>query len=675
MRPGSNPSDLQLLFTGQDSLKVDLWGNLKVYYNGQYYILPQAVAYQVGTGNSIIPVNWAATYSLVSGGGVVKFNFSTYNPALPLVFQVGALPSTAPPNTENLCWSTYLGGTNGDQVNASAIDAAGNFFVTGYSLSDFYTIPNNPGTAFINCGQVIILAFFDPNYHLQWLTYYGASGTDQQANAVVTRGSGANERVYIAGYTTGANLYPKVEAGAYNLQTVSTGYYRRAILAKFDLQGNILWGTYFGNGESEIRGIDVDGTGRLHIVGQHNAVNVPLYPLAGATNLAFTGLTDLLVARFNTSDNINWSSVYGAGYGYSIRCTSDGGFIVSGRQGAGIPMPDQGGGAYHVGNAGGGDCTLLKFNSSAWFTHATFYGGNHDWDFPAMNSLALTPSGGVYLVGNTYSTSGFPLVGAPGTVDGLNTGKDGFIAYFTPALHLEWSTYVNATLDAVATDANGNVFVSGTTLYNEAATLPLMNAPGYYNQGGLEGSHDGVLLGFHGNHQQFYGSYFGGPEGSYPDEVTTMKWRNNRLYFGGFTTKQQDVTSFFPLYNPGLPAYFDGTYQYVPGQLGLNQNYQDAFVSVICIGSGVGIDEVDDAHPNQFTIGPDEGGQRALFGLPDGHYAVALFDATGRIVATEAVTSTSGHARMDARTAASGLYLVRVTSGEYLGTARFINAQ
>ena len=223
MRPGANPSDLQLLFTGQDSLKVDLWGNLKVYYNGQYYILPQAVAYQVGTGNSIIPVNWTATYSLVSGGGVVKFNFSTYNPALPLVFQVGALPSTTPPNTENLCWSTYLGGTNGDQVNASTVDEAGNFFVTGYSLSDFLTIPDNQGMALINGGQVIILAFFDPDYHLQWLTYYGASGTDQQANAVVTRGSGTNERVYIAGYTTGANLYPKVEAGAYNLKPYLPG--------------------------------------------------------------------------------------------------------------------------------------------------------------------------------------------------------------------------------------------------------------------------------------------------------------------------------------------------------------------------------------------------------------------------------------------------------------------
>ena len=89
----------------------------------------------------------------------------------------------------------------------------------------------------------------------------------------------------------------------------------------------------------------------------------------------------------------------------------------------------------------------------------------------------------------------------------------------------------------------------------------------------------------------------------------------------------------------------------------------------------VGMEEPATTLSGGITIGPDEGGQRALFGLPDGRYTVALFDATGRIVATATVTSTGGHARMDARTAASGLYLVRVTSGEYLGTARFINAQ
>lgn len=137
MRPGANPAELQLQFSGQDSLKVDLWGNLKVYYNGQYYILPQAVAYQVGTGNSIIPINWSASYSLVPGGGVVKFNFSTYNPSLPLVFQVGALPAGGTDPLDNLCWSTYLGGTNSDQVTASALDAAGNYFVTGSTSSDF----------------------------------------------------------------------------------------------------------------------------------------------------------------------------------------------------------------------------------------------------------------------------------------------------------------------------------------------------------------------------------------------------------------------------------------------------------------------------------------------------------------------------------------------------------
>lgn len=89
----------------------------------------------------------------------------------------------------------------------------------------------------------------------------------------------------------------------------------------------------------------------------------------------------------------------------------------------------------------------------------------------------------------------------------------------------------------------------------------------------------------------------------------------------------------------------------------------------------VGMEEPATTLNGGFTIGSDDVGRRALFGLPDGHYAVDLLDATGRIVTTETVTSSGGHARMDARTTASGLYLVRVTSRDYLGVARFINAQ
>lgn len=685
MRPGANPSDLQLMFTGQDSLKVDLWGNLKVYHNGQYYIMPQAVAYQVGAGNSIIPVNWTASYSLVSGGGVVKFNFSTYNPALPLVFQVGALPTQAADDLDNLCWSTYLGGTNMDHVIASALDAAGNYFVTGATLSDFYTIPDNPGTTTINGGQVVLLARFHNNYHLDWLTYYGGSSSGQFAEALVIR-EGPPERIYIGGSTYGANLFGVVETGAYNLQTVSPGNYSRAFIAKFDLSGELHWSTYFGNGESGINGMDVDGNSRLHIMGYSTNQGIPITPLAGATSWPFTGnTTNTILARFTPADALNWCTPYNSataaqtdGGPGDIKCYADG-FYVSSIAAPNSPVVDQGGVAYFDNTYNGGkDCLLMKFNTAAHCNHITYFGGNGD-DIPGINSLAVNKDGDLYFVGHTTSTSGFPLRYDGGTIDSVNTGtNNGFIAFIHHQnLELTWSTLVNAPLYAACLDDQGHVFAVGTTIENAPGTFPLINYAPYYNQPTWNGEGDGVVIGYElgqaGEHLQYYGTYYGGDEGGAAhDQITTAAWSNQRLYLSGITAKGQDVSTFFPLVNPGLPAYFDGTYQFVPWSTGLNQNITDAFVAAICTGV-VGIPELTSGNGATLLIGTLDGGERSLFGLPDGKVQLQIFDATGRRISTQIIISVAGRARMRSLDAADGVYIVQALADGYLGTARFVS--
>lgn len=682
MRPGANPADLQLQFTGQDSLKVDLWGNLKVYYNGQYYILPQAVAYQVGTGNTIIPINWSASYSLVSGGGVVKFNFSSYNAAQPLVFQVGALPAGGTDPLDNLCWSTYLGGTNFDQATTSALDAAGNYFVTGSTSSDFNTIPDNPGTTTINGGQLTLLARFHDNYHLDWLTYYGATGG---AEAIAVR-EGPPERIYIGGSTYGANLFGVVETGAYNLQTVSPGNYSRAFIAKFDLTGAIYWSTYFGNGESGIKGIDVDVNGRLHIMGYSTNQGIPITPLAGATSWPFTGTTtNTILARFTPADAINWCTPYNSGTAAQtdggpgdIKCFA-GGFYVSAIAGSNSPMIDQGGVAYFdPANKGGKDCLLMKFNTAAHCDHTTKFGGNND-DIPGINSLAVNKDGDLYFVGHTKSTTDFPLVDDGGFIDQVNTGtSNGFIAFIHHQnLELTWSTFVNAPLYAACLDDQGHIFAVGTTIENAPGTFPLVNYAPYYNQSTWYGEGDGVVLGYElgltGEHLQYYGTYYGGDEGGVThDQITTAAWGHQRLYLSGITAKGQDVTTFFPLVNPGLPAYFDGTYQFVPNSGGVNQNNSDAFVASICTGM-VGIEEVVRTANATFGIGALDGDGRELFGLPDGRVQLRVFDATGRLVTTGTVVSMAGHASMHIPEPASGVYMVQALAEGFRATARFVS--
>jgi hypothetical protein len=56
VRPGSHPQDLQLEFEGQDSLGTDVWGGIKFFLGQRFVRLDQAQAYQVGNGNSVVPV-------------------------------------------------------------------------------------------------------------------------------------------------------------------------------------------------------------------------------------------------------------------------------------------------------------------------------------------------------------------------------------------------------------------------------------------------------------------------------------------------------------------------------------------------------------------------------------------------------------------------------------------
>lgn len=85
MKPGCNLSDLKLAFDGQDSIKTDLWGNLKLYYKGKFLVIPFVQAYQVNGNGTIVPVNWSANYQVNNGVGVVSFSWSSYNAAWPLI--------------------------------------------------------------------------------------------------------------------------------------------------------------------------------------------------------------------------------------------------------------------------------------------------------------------------------------------------------------------------------------------------------------------------------------------------------------------------------------------------------------------------------------------------------------------------------------------------------------
>ena len=349
------------------------------------------------------------------------------------------------------------------------------------------------------------------------------------------------------------------------------------------------------------------------------------------------------------------------------------GFWVSGAAGGATAQCVTSTNGYNVTATAGGlrDGFMMYFDVNAACLWASYFGGNAD-EYPALSSLAAAPNGDVYFVGTTTSSSNFPLVNGGGFYDAVNssTGGGGFIAKFSRTDRaLLWSTFLNAGINGAVVDANGSLFLAGLTT-NDLA--PLTVYPPYYNQSTLYGSREGLIFAFSADQQLTYGTYFGGDDDVYRDEVTTIERWNDRVYVAGKTGKGQNTTSFFPLYNPGSPAYFDGVYQFIPDAFGNNSDFTNAFVAAFCPNFNIGLSELSTDSPSLRAKYSES--NLTLFGLKEPATGYMLFDATGRLIRSQARTLSHPSAII-AIDLAPGVYVIRIQGFNIARSSRFIVTQ
>jgi hypothetical protein len=197
----------------------------------------------------------------------------------------------------------------------------------------------------------------------------------------------------------------------------------------------------------------------------------------------------------------------------------------------------------------------------------TYFGGN-SYDY--ASSVAVDGSGNVFVVGWTYSSSGFPLWNPGGGAyyddtysPGGSYGYDAFIAKFSGSnLSLVWSTYFGGAGDeratSVAVDRSGNVFVVGWT--ESSSGFPLANPGGgaYYDNTYNGGNTDAFIAKFLGSNLSLvWSTYFGGDDRDWAYSVA-VDGRGNVFVVGA--TDYPAYFSSFPLADPGGGAYYDNTH-------------------------------------------------------------------------------------------------------------------
>jgi hypothetical protein len=160
--PGADPGAIRLAFPGAESATLDDQGNLVLQTAGGAVVEQAPVLYQEAGG-----VRQAVSgHYVLEENGQAGFAVGSYDQSKPLVID------------PILSYSTFLGGSGLDVGRGIAVDAAGNAYVTGTSASPNFPTANplqaTPGGAY----NIFVAKLNPAGSALVYSTYLGGSSGD-----------------------------------------------------------------------------------------------------------------------------------------------------------------------------------------------------------------------------------------------------------------------------------------------------------------------------------------------------------------------------------------------------------------------------------------------------------------------------------------------------------------
>lgn len=390
-----------------------------------------------------------------------------------------------------------VGGSSADRAFAAAVDSHGHVVIAGQTTSsDFPTM---------NAAQLEAGGFLDAfvtkidgvTGELIYSTYLGGSGDfDQGIDLAVD----AEDNVYVVGTTMSRN-FPTTN----NAPQSEIGGELDAFLAKFDVQGRLLFSTFLGGAKSDsAHGVAAIDESRVVVVGSTLSLDFP----QTHSESRLLGRSDGFATRVDVAQG-KWESsrlIGGSGDESVDSVTVDQEqnlYLVGSTNSVDFPVVDAFQPSFQGGRLDGFVAKLVSgAQDVAW---ASYLGGSRE-DQLSRTKLALSPDGTVYVVGATAS-SDFPTT--PGALQAVRLGAfDGYLASFSPGGELLHSTYLGGTGNdfpsAIASDGCGKVYVVGTT---SSEDFPVRAAV----QPRIGGSDDAFITVLSENLQQILSSsFFGG---------------------------------------------------------------------------------------------------------------------------------------------------------------------
>jgi hypothetical protein len=382
----------------------------------------------------------------------------------------------------SLIYSTYLGGSDYENGSCIVVDASGNAFVTGSTVSlDFPTL--NPYQIDQSGDDVFVTKLSSSGSSLIYSTYLGGSSTDA-ANGIEIDDSG---HAYVTGLT-GSFDFPILDPYQPTNHGCCVDGGGDAFVTKLSNTGHsLIYSTYLGGGSNDAGcGIGIDDSGNAYVTGWTYSSDFPtLNPYQGTFQ---GGDYDAFVTKLSISGNtLIYSTYLGGGSGdngLALAIDSSGNAYVTGRTfSADFPTLNPYQAMLHGGYYGA-DAIVAKFSSFGNLIYGTYLGGNGDENMDGGGSIAIDEYGNAYVTGSTES-SNFPTLNPYQTDQG---STDVFVTELSSnGRSLIYSTYLGGSGgeggNDIEIDDSGNAFVTGYT-YNHSS-FPTQN-PFQAEQGGYD---------------------------------------------------------------------------------------------------------------------------------------------------------------------------------------------
>ena len=308
--PGVDPLQICWSYDGIDAINMYNNGDLHITTSSGKFIEESPKSYQI-IDNEIIDVQ--SNYWINSN--LIGFSISSFNPSAVLVI-------------DPLIFSTFFGGSDGDEGSGIILDNKNNICVVGVTESfDFPTTSGCYDNSINGEWDIFVSKFSSDGSDLLFSTFIGGSGDDSVAWDI---NIDDENNIYITGWTNSIDF--PTTFSAYDRSF--NGGTSDVFISKLKFDGSkLIYSTYVGGFDMDWgAAIIIDSEKNAYVVGATYSLNFPT--TLGCYDNFYNGFSDIFVFKLNQDGSDLVYSTYIGGInedeGYGIEIDENENVIITG---------------------------------------------------------------------------------------------------------------------------------------------------------------------------------------------------------------------------------------------------------------------------------------------------------------------------------------------------------